>query len=284
MKTMLAIGAIAGSTMAASAQGTDLLLAWWSFNNTNNDSDLLNATGDDNGRSSFGHMLDNNNPFNDGYYDATNDLLYPVFDGFGGFDPGELINDAIVDSADAVPLPSNFGAAIDVSGLVGDNFGASTDNNWGSFSGNSANAPDGGSTFGGGSLGITGSGNNGSSFEIVADLTGFSNIEISWANRGTSTGYNSRTVEVSTDGTNFTEIFFDFATLSSSWQIESADAGDLLDGASNAIIRFTVDGATSTNGNNRFDNIVLTGDVIPTPGTVAALGLGGLMAARRRRA
>ena len=59
------------------------------------------------------------------------------------------------------------------------------------------------------------------------------------------------------------------------------DAGALLDGASNAIIRFTIDGASSTSGNNRFDNIALNGTMIPEPASLALLVLGGLLLRRR---
>jgi hypothetical protein len=274
MKSTIAIAALLAVAGTASAQD---LLAWWSFNNTNNDSDLLNSTGDDNARSNFGHMLDNNDAFDDGFYDG-NTLLYPVSDGFF-INPGLLI--ANPDPGPGFPNPSDYGAAINVSNLVGDNFDSSTNNNWGSFSGTSSNRPDGGS-FGGGSLAITGEGNNGNSFVIEADLSSFEDIELSWVNRGTSTGFDSRVVDVSTDGVNWTQIYSDSGALTSSWSVESASAGDLLDFASTAFIRFTLDGATSTNGNNRFDNIVLEG--IPTPGTAALLGLAGLAGMRRRRA
>ncbi|NER85435.1 MAG: hypothetical protein F6K42_39285 [Leptolyngbya sp. SIO1D8] len=199
------------------------LLSWWSFNNTNNDSDLLNSTGDDNARSNFGHLLDNNDPFDDGFYDPAvaisgltpqapgEDRLYPVQDAFSG-NPGELIFET--DPGAGIPDIANLGAYIDVTNLAGDNFATGTSNNWGSFGGTDLNRPSG--TFSGGSLSIVGSGNNGNFFDIEADLTGFDNIDISWAQRGTSTGFNSREVSISTDGgTNFTTIYTDTGTLSS---------------------------------------------------------------------
>ncbi|MBE7382414.1 MAG: endonuclease/exonuclease/phosphatase family protein [Leptolyngbya sp. SIO1E4] len=242
------------------------LLSWWSFNNTNNDSDLLNSTGDDNARDNFGHLLDNNDPFDDGFYDPATSIsgvtpqapgegrLYPVQDSFSG-NPGALIFET--DPGAGIPNISDFGAYIDVTDLTGDNFATGTGDNWGTFSGTGLNRPFG--TFAGGSLSIVGSGNNGKFFDVEADLTGFENIDISWAQRGTSTGFNSREVSVSTDGgTNFTTIYTDAGALSSTWEVETADAGSLLDNAANAIIRFTVDGATSSGGNNRFDNLQLT--------------------------
>ncbi|MFG0327477.1 MAG: hypothetical protein ACF8SC_09465 [Phycisphaerales bacterium JB037] len=276
MKKILAIAAIAGFASMATA---DDLLAWWSFNNTNNDSDLLNSTGDDNLRTNFGHMIDGNPPFDDGYYDPASGNLYPVYDAFN-INPGLLVDPAAHDAA-GTPAASLFKAAININGLTGDNFASGTNDNWGSFSGTGTNRPDGG-TFGGGTLSVVGTGNNGSFFDIVADLTGFDNINVSWVNRGTATGFTSRTVSVSTDGVNFTNIYADAGALGTSFVLETASAGNLLDNASNAIIRFTVDGASGDSGNNRFDNIQLRGT--PAPGALALLGLGGLVATRRRRA
>lgn len=276
MKTMIAV-AVAG--IAVSANGQELL-SWWSFNNTNNDSDLMNSNGDDNARPNFGHMIDNNDPFDDGFYDNVNGRLYGVADTFGG-NPGALVGAPSLDPGAGVPDASGYGAWIDINGLVGDNFASGTAGNWGSFSGTGTNRPSG--TFGGGSLAITGEANNGSFFDIVADLSGWQDIEVTWANRGTSTGFAERNVSVSNDGgATFTSIYNDAGSLSSSWTTELADAGALLDGASNAIIRFSIAGASSTSGNNRFDNIQLLGTAIPAPASAALLALGGLVATRRR--
>ncbi|MCA9310678.1 MAG: hypothetical protein KDA21_05685, partial [Phycisphaerales bacterium] len=270
MKKLLAIAAIAGFASMATA---DDLLAWWNMNNNANDNDLLNANGD--GGSSptnqFRFMIDGNPPFDDGYYDQVSGDMYPVYDAFT-INPGLLVDSAAWDDA-GTPAAGLFKAAINVNGLVGDNFTSSSTDNWGSFSGTSTNRADGG-TFGGGSLSIVGTVNNGAFFDIVADLTGFDNINVSWVNRGTSTGFTSRTVSVSTDGVNFTNIYADAGALTSTWTLETASAGSLLDNASNAIIRFTVDGASGNSGNNRFDNIQLRGT--PAPGALALLGLGGL--------
>ncbi|WP_341211292.1 ExeM/NucH family extracellular endonuclease [uncultured Limimaricola sp.] len=247
------------------------LLAWWSFNNSDNDGDLLNLTNDDeNARSQFGFMLDNNR-FDDGFYDPAGPMsgITPQLPGIEALFPvasagaGALIGAPDPGDHD-VPDASTYGAHLDLTGLAGDNFATSSSNNWGSFGGTDLNRPDG--TFGGGSLTVTGSGNNDAYFDIRADLTDWSNVDITWANRGTSTGFDSRIVSVSTDGgVTFTEIFTDSGDLTSTWTTETADAGTLLDGASDAIIRFTLDGATSTSGNNRFDNIQLTGTTIGTP-------------------
>jgi hypothetical protein len=155
-----------------------------------------------------------------------------------------------------------------------------------SFGGTSDNAQFG--EGGGGSLSFqagTDSFNNGMFFDLTFDASLYQDIDLSWAQRGTSSGFQSRVVSVSTDGVNFTEIYSNQGVLSSSWTVEMADAGSLLDGASTAIFRFTLDGATSGSGtgNNRFDNILIQGTLIPTPGAAGLLGLAGLVAVRRRR-
>ncbi|MCP1167768.1 ExeM/NucH family extracellular endonuclease [Limimaricola litoreus] len=246
------------------------LLAWWSFNNTDNDGDLLNSTAADaSARAQYGHMLDNN-AFDDGFYDPAAPLsgITPQLAGIDALFPVTGAGAGALVSADpsfgTVPDIAGYGAYIDVTGLEGDNFATDTTHNWGSFNGTGLNRPEG--SFGGGSLSVTGSGNNGAFFDIHADLSDWSNIDISWANRGTSSGFDSRTVSVSTDGgLTFVEAYAATGGLTSNWTLATADAGSLLDGASDAVIRFSIDGATTSSGNNRFDNIQLTGTTLGTP-------------------
>ncbi len=301
--------AVALSLSVAQAAKADLL-AFWNFNNTRgDDADRLNANGFSGGDGGFDFMFDNNPNFDDGWYDQALERLYPSHDSFenyggpdnGGFDPGALVDETAFPNGVGVPSPavvdSMFKTWINVSDLVGDgSFTNSSGGNnaWGSFAGTALNEP--GTAFSGGSLSPIGSAQNGRSFTIEADLTGFEDIELSWAQRGTGTGYNSRQVAVSTDGVNFTDIpqasYGGSGTLSSTFTVQSADFGSLLDNATTAYIRFTLDGATSTNGNNRFDNFVLEGTasvieppVVPEPGMM--LVFGGLAvvfgAARRLR-
>lgn len=118
----------------------------------------------------------------------------------------------------------------------------------------------------GGSLSIIGSGNNGMSVVIQVDTTGFEDIIVSWAQRGTSTGFNSREFSYSTDGMNFTSVGTDSGILTSSWVTETYDLSTVsaIDNQSSVFFRITVNGASSTNGNNRFDNIQVNGT--PTGG------------------
>jgi predicted extracellular nuclease len=129
-----------------------------------------------------------------------------------------------------------------------------------SFGGTSSNAQDGASS--GGSLSVVGDGNNGMAIELTVDTTGFRDIELSWAQRGTSTGFSSRVLSYSVDGGNsFTEFATDSATLGSSWAVVSHDFAtvDSLDDNADVVFRLRLDGATAGTGNNRVDNIYVQG-------------------------
>ncbi len=289
--------ALALSLSVGQAARADLL-AFWNFNNTANDGDRLNTTvGVGNG--AFQFMLDNNPNFDDGWYDQAEGRLYPSHDSFenyggpdnGGFDPGALVDETAFSNGVGVPSEAvenaMFKAWINVSNLVGDGALSSSNpsaptNDWGSFGGTTSNEP--GTPFAGGSLVPIGSGNNGRSFTIEADLSGFEAIELSWAQRGTGTGYTSRQVAVSTDGVNFTNLnpalYGGTGGLGSSFAVQSVSFGSLLDNATTAYIRFTLNGAAvNGNGNNRFDNFVLEGTasiieppVVPEPGMMLVFG------------
>lgn len=151
-----------------------------------------------------------------------------------------------------------------------------------SFGGTTLNAPEG--VSGGGSLSIQGgteAGNNGAYFQIGLDMTGLSDLQVTYATRGTGTGFNSQTWSWSTDGVNFT----DFSTVSNtnvtSFFVVDLGVLDTLDGAATAFLRVTFDGATASTGNNRLDNLTLS--AVPAPGAIALLGVAGLAGSRRRR-
>jgi uncharacterized repeat protein (TIGR01451 family) len=141
-----------------------------------------------------------------------------------------------------------------------------------SFGGTSDNALSGYSS--GGSLspqGCSGQSNNGMHIDLAVDASGYEDLVVSWAQRGTSTGFDSREISYSADGgSSFTSFDTDAATLSSAWGVVSYDfsAVGVLENNSQVVFRVTLDGASSSSGNNRFDNILIEG----TPGT----GGGGL--------
>ena len=141
-----------------------------------------------------------------------------------------------------------------------------------SFSGTSDNAL--GGYGSGGSLspqGCSGQSNNGMHIDLAVDTTGYEDLVLNWAQRGTGSGFDSRVIAYSTDGgSSFSTFETDAGTLSSSWAVVSYDFSAIgaLENNSQAVFRITLDGATGASGNNRFDNILLEG----VPGT----GGGGL--------
>ncbi|WP_432798031.1 PEP-CTERM sorting domain-containing protein [Poriferisphaera sp. WC338] len=127
--------------------------------------------------------------------------------------------------------------------------------------------------------------NNGASIWLSASTIGLEDIIVSWAQRGTSTGFDSRVFAYSTNGIDFTDFGTDSGDLTSTWETESYDLSAIsaLENVSTVYFRITLNGATGTTGNNRFDNITIEGSAIPEPASLALLGFGGLVALSRRK-
>lgn len=130
-----------------------------------------------------------------------------------------------------------------------------------SFAGSTSNALPGFAS--GGSLspqGGAGNSNNGMSVIMQVETTDLQDINVSWAQRGTSTGFNSREFAWSLDGSNYTVVDTDSGTLPSSWSIQDYDLSSVnaLNDQPNVYFRITLDGASSQNGNNRFDNLLIS--------------------------
>ena len=173
--------------------------------------------------------------------------------------------------------PSSFPQAADVgSGILYlENFDTTLNSNGAyqyiqSFAGTTANRLDGFAS--GGSLspqvGLNGS-NSGMHIVLEVNTTGYQDIQLSWAQRGTSTGFNSRTIEWSVDGSNYTEIAVDSGVLGG-WQTVSYDLSAVADINDNSVVyfRITPEGGTGTTGNNRFDNILVSGNLIDDVGRI----------------
>lgn len=127
--------------------------------------------------------------------------------------------------------------------------------------------------------------NNGAFFEFNFDASLYENIEFSLARQATATGFTTVAVDAYNGGALLGSIGSIDTTGASSFALYSF-ATSLLDGVEDATIRLTFSGSStsSNNGNNRLDNIVIAGTLVPTPGAAALMGLGGLVASRRRRA
>lgn len=154
-----------------------------------------------------------------------------------------------------------------------------------SFSGTTLGALDGvsGGSFafqGATSQGVT---NNGAQAIFSFDGTSWTDLSFDFARRGTSTGFNSLTIEIFDGTTSLGVVDTILGAQSSTWNANNYDLS-ALNGITDASIVLTFDGATSDTGNNRLDNVTISGTAIPAPGTFALMGLGGLVATRRRRA
>jgi hypothetical protein len=129
--------------------------------------------------------------------------------------------------------------------------------------------------------------NNGMSILMTVSTLGYEDIQVSWDQRGTSTGFTGRQFAYSTDGVNFTDFGTDTGVLTSTFVTKLYDlsAVTAVDNASSVVFRITLTGASNSSqtapstGNNRFDNLTITGTpAIPEPGT-AILALLSLAAA-----
>lgn len=117
---------------------------------------------------------------------------------------------------------------------------------------------------------------------------GFKDPIVTFATRGTGTGFNASTWSYSTDGISYTPIAnSSTATTSTTFALATVDLTGIsaVANQSSVIFRYTVDGATSNSGNNRIDNLQINATRVPEPATVAlaSLGLLGVVASRRRR-
>lgn len=128
----------------------------------------------------------------------------------------------------------------------------------------------------GASLSLVGTNNNGKALVIKFSMTGYSDLNVSFAARGTSTGYDVGTWAYSTNGTTWTPISGNTATRSTSFSSKSLPTITGLNNAATAYLRYTLNGASSTSGNNRIDNLSLT-----ATGNPLAIVLGNITAANK---
>lgn len=87
-------------------------------------------------------------------------------------------------------------------------------------------------------------------------MTGYINLEISYASQRTTTGFNTHIWEYSTNGTTWSPLST-VTTIPSSFGVITLPTTTGLDGVATAYIRFSATGATAASGNNRLDNIQL---------------------------
>jgi hypothetical protein len=141
--------------------------------------------------------------------------------------------------------------------------------------------------------GGTGNANNGRNITFNVSTAGFSNIIVSLTTQGTSTGFNSNQFQYSLDGISFVDFgspYTPATTFGALPLVFSLASIAGLNNNPNAAFRIVFNGATSSTGNNRIDNIVVEGTssanpTIPEPSTALLLisGLGGFFRLKCRR-
>lgn len=138
-------------------------------------------------------------------------------------------------------------------------------------------------------------------YQFTTSTVGYTNIAFGWDQISSGTGPRDFGVFASTDGFNFSQIGGTFAiraNASPNWSSAvptgidsySVNGPASLDNQASVTFRIIQVSAASANGGtvasggtSRVDDVYITGDLIPTPGSLAILGLGGLFAGRRRR-
>jgi hypothetical protein len=167
--------------------------------------------------------------------------------------------------------------------LVGTN-GGQPNSNFGTFSGTTLNDirdPQ----VAGSAFTITGTGNDGHYFLLELD-DAIEDCVLSYATRGTSTGFNWHNFYYSTDdGATWTFLEEHAAVKTSTWALHTVNFGDVFantSGHESNLIRFGVREGGGTNGNNRFDNMKIEGTIVPEPATLAMLAMGALVLIRRK--
>lgn len=203
----------------------------------------------------FSSVLVNLTPVSDGIVEGQETAIVTLTEGI----PYTVVPD---DSAQAnlgvfdsprLPATWNFNSGAPYANPLGSNSGAGTISFSGwlgtisSFTGTSGNA-----------LALVGNAGNNSWIDIRISMTGYTNLVLNFATRGTSSGYNLGTWSASVDGINFSPLLnVNTATRNTSFENRVVNFSGMpqLTDAPNVTLRYTLSGATSSNGNNRIDEL-----------------------------
>ena len=138
--------------------------------------------------------------------------------------------------------------------------------------------------------GGSGTANNGRHLTFNVSTLGFSNIVVSFATQGTSTGFDINQFQYSLDGitfVNFGPVYAPATAFGSVPLVFTLTSIAGLNDNANAAFRIVFNGASSATGTNRIDNFVVEGSPsgVPEPATAVLLlsGLSGLYGLRKRR-
>jgi len=140
--------------------------------------------------------------------------------------------------------------------------------------------------------GGTSNANNGRNITFNVSTVGFANIVVSFATQGTSTGFSSNQFQYSLDGINFIDFgppYVPATAFETTPVVFSLAAIVALNNNPTVAFRIIFNGATSSTGNNRIDNIVVEGTTetttVPEPASALLLasGLASLYKRQRKR-
>jgi hypothetical protein len=112
---------------------------------------------------------------------------------------------------------------------------------------------------------------NGKSLVFKFGMEGRKNLNVSYATRGSSSGFTTHTWSCSTNASNWTEISIQTGRTNTNYTAINLPVITNVDGATQAYLRLTVTGATSASGNNRLDNIQLNASTATPADTNAPL-------------
>lgn len=138
--------------------------------------------------------------------------------------------------------------------------------------------------------------------QFSGSTAGYDSITLTWNERHSNTSANTVAVFASADGTNWTEVqVFTFTPAATgtgdTWYQRSVTLNASYANAANFGFRvlaafnpgssgYLASRSTSTYGTAstlRFDDVTISGNLIPAPGAVALVGLAGLVTTRRRK-
>lgn len=139
-------------------------------------------------------------------------------------------------------------------------------------------------------LNLTGSANNGSHIQFGVSTVGLSGLQLSFATQRSSTGFNNNELLFSVDGgMTFTSVGFYAPPSSFGLQAFDLSGFGAVNGQASVLFRLVFNGASSTTGTNRIDNLLVSGSpaASPVPEPVAVMlfasGLLGAACSARRR-
>lgn len=168
-----------------------------------------------------------------------------------------------------------------------------------SFTGTTENAtlPSGTALTAGQDLGLqafTNNSNNGKFLQFGVPTTGYQNVVLTYATRGSSSGFNPVQLSYSINGTVFTDFGAAYAGNVTTYSTKTYDLTAIVaaNNVPNLQFRLTFNGATTAAGNNRLDNVQINAApvgsaVVPEAGSLALFAVPmlalGAIAIRRKK-